>query len=276
MKLSEKVEQSISYIETKLGFKPTPSIGLVLGSGLGVYADDIVETVEVDFSEIPHFCQTSVEGHKGKMIFGKVHKKDVVLLQGRFHYYEGYGMEAVTYPIRVLTKLGIKVLFTTNATGGINENFNPGDFMIITDHINLLGPNPLIGENDNLFGLRFPDMSSIYDAELIGVAKKVAENLNISIKEGIMGGYSGPSYETPAEIRMYKMLGCDNVGMSTIPETIVARHGGVRVLSISAITNMAVGISKEPLSHEDVLKVSTEMIPKFKLLVDGIIDNMVI
>lgn len=273
MTLTDQVNESIEYITNKLGYTPTPQIGLVLGSGLGVYADDLTNATALDFHEIPYFKKSSVKGHKGKLIFGTVHGKDVVIMQGRYHYYEGNTMQEVTYPIRVLGKLGIQILFTTNATGGINLNFEPGDFMIITDHINFL-PNPLIGPNDENFGTRFPDMSKIYDRELAGLALQCASNNSIRIHTGVMGSYSGPSFETPAEIRMYKLLGCDNVGMSTVPETIVARHMGIRVLSISAITNMAVGITNTPLNHEEVLEASNRMIPQFKLLVDEILKNI--
>ncbi|MFV0441657.1 MAG: purine-nucleoside phosphorylase [Lachnospirales bacterium] len=274
MTLLEKTKESISFIEEKLGYRPTPKIALVLGSGLGVYADDLQDIKEIDFQDIPHFSKASVEGHKGKLIFGKIHGKEVALLQGRYHFYEGKGIDVVTYPIRVLYKLGIEVLFTTNATGGLNPDFNAGDFMIITDHINYMGVNPLIGANEDDFGPRFPDMTNIYTKELVDLAKSVAKEIDLDIKTGVLVGYSGPNYETPAEIKFFRMIGGDNVGMSTIPETIVASHCGLKVLSISSITNMAAGIHKSKLSHSEVMEISKEMIPTFKKLVDGIIAKL--
>lgn len=274
MTLLEKTQESIAFIEKYLGFKPEPKIGLVLGSGLGVYADNLKDTKEIDFQDIPHFSKASVEGHKGKLIFGNIHGKEIVLLQGRYHYYEGKGIDAVTYPIRLLSQLGIEVLFTTNATGGLNPDFKAGDFMIITDHINYMGVNPLIGPNEDDFGPRFPDMTNIYTSELVDLAKSIAKDIDLDIKTGVMVGYSGPNYETPAEIKFFRMIGGDNVGMSTIPETIVASHCGLKVISISSITNMAAGIHETKLSHSEVMEISQKMIPKFKELVDGIISRI--
>lgn len=272
MKLIDRVNESIAYIREKVDY--TPQIGLVLGSGLGDYADTLKNKIVIPYSEIPHFYSASVAGHKGNLVFGEINGKKVVCQQGRNHYYEGIGMDNVTYPIRVMKKLGVEILFTTNATGGLNENFKVGDYMIITDHINYMGQNPLIGENEEEFGPRFPDLSNIYTKELVLLAEKAGEEIGIKMQKGVMGGYSGPNYETPAEIRMLKMFGCDNVGMSTIPETIVARHSGMKVLSISSITNMAAGISKTELSHEEVSEVANNMVKTFKLLVDKIIEKM--
>ncbi len=267
-----KINESVNYLKTQIGFDV--EIGLVLGSGLGEYGESIENKIYIDYKDIPNFPGATVDGHKGRFVVGEIHGKKVICMQGRQHFYEGIGMEAVTYPIRVMYKLGVKKLFTTNATGGLNENFNVGDFMIITDHINFMGTNPLIGENLDEFGPRFPDMSNIYNKELVELAENCANKIGIKIQKGVFVAYSGPSYETPAEIRMFKLLGGDNVGMSTVPETIVANHCGMDILSISSITNMAAGISKNPLSHEEVKEESDKIIGKFKKLVDEIIANM--
>lgn len=267
-----KINESVNYIKSKIDF--TPEIGLVLGSGLGNYGETLENKVYIDYKDIPNFHVSTVEGHKGRFVLGEISGKKVICMQGRHHYYEGNGMDAVTYPIRVMAKLGIKTLFTTNATGGVNENFTVGDFMVITDHINFMGTNPLIGENLDEFGPRFPDMSNIYDKDLVNLALSVSDNIGIKLQTGVFLGYMGPSYETPAEIRMFKLLGADNVGMSTVPETIVANHAGLKVLSISSITNMAAGISKKALSHDEVQEVSTKMVETFKKLVDEIIKNL--
>ena len=272
MKLIDRVNDSIAYIRSKTA--SNPSIAVILGSGLGEYADNLEEKVAIPYEDIPHFPTLSVEGHKGQLVFGKIHGKEVVCMQGRLHFYEGKGMHAATYAVRVFTKLGVKILFTTNATGGLNENFKPGDLMIIKDHINFMGDNPLIGENEADFGDRFPDMTNLYDPELIKIAEKTAEEIGINIQKGVFIGYSGPNFETPAEIKLFRFFGADNVGMSTIPETIVAKHGKMRVLSISAITNMAAGILEQPLNHEEVLEMGEKMKPTFKKLVDGIIEKI--
>ncbi len=270
--MTKNIMESVEFIKSKIG--ETPKIGLVLGSGLGEYGETLENKIFIDYKDVPHFPHATVDGHKGRFVVGEIHGKKVICMQGRQHYYEGIGMENVTYPIRVMAKLGVEVLFTTNATGGLNSDFKVGDFMIITDHVNLMGTNPLIGENLDEFGPRFPDMSNIYTTELVEVAENSAKELGIDIKKGVFFGYTGPSYETPAEIRMFRMLGADNVGMSTVPETIVARHSGMKVLSISSITNMAAGISKVPLSHEEVKEESDKIIGKFKNLVDKIISNI--
>ena len=272
MKLIDRVNESIAYIRTKTN--ADPKVALILGSGLGDYADELEDKVVIPYGDIPHFPTLSVEGHKGQLVFGKIHGKEVVCMQGRLHFYEGKGMYATTYAIRVFTKLGIEILFTTNATGGLNKDFRPGDLMIITDHINFMGDNPLIGENEDEFGDRFPDMTNLYDRDLVKIAEDTASKLNINIKKGVFIGYSGPNFETPAEIKLFRSFGADNVGMSTIPETIVAKHGKMRVLSISAITNMAAGILDQPLNHVEVLEMGEKMKPAFKSLVDGIIENI--
>lgn len=272
MKLIDRVNESIAYIRTKTN--SNPKLALILGSGLGDYADALEDKVIIPYGDIPHFPTLSVEGHKGQLVFGKIHGKEIVCMQGRLHFYEGKGMHATTYAVRVFTKLGIEVLFTTNATGGLNKDFRPGDLMIITDHINFMGDNPLIGENESEFGDRFPDMTNLYDSGLVKISEEAAGEIGINIKKGVFIGYSGPNFETPAEIQLFRLFGADNVGMSTVPETLVARHGKMKVLSISAITNMAAGILDQPLNHLEVLEMGEKMKPLFKKLVDKIIEKI--
>lgn len=247
-------QDAIRYIEPKLSEKPT--IGLVLGSGLGVLADEIENPVIIPYHEIPGFTVSTVVGHKGQLVIGKLQGKQVVAMQGRFHYYEGHGLDAVVFPIRVMKMLGVETIIVTNAAGGINENYQPGNLMLIADHINMTFRNPLIGPNDEQLGARFPDMSEAYSKALRGLAKEVAAEQGIELQEGVYVGLLGPSYETPAEIRMLRILGGDAVGMSTVPEVIVAKHMKMNVLGISCISNMAAGILEQPLSHEEVMETT--------------------
>ncbi|MGY0209244.1 purine-nucleoside phosphorylase [Bacillus subtilis] len=210
----------------------TPEIGLILGSGLGVLADEIENPVAIPYEDIPHFPVSTVEGHAGQLVFGDLEGKRVVAMQGRFHFYEGYSMEQVTFPVRVLKLIGVETLIVTNAAGACNENFNPGDLMIITDHINFFGTSPLIGKNANEFGTRFPDMSEAYDKQLVKLTEQVASDLGLNVQKGVYFGNTGPTYETPAEVKMARLLGGDVVGMSTVPEVIVARHSDMRVLGL--------------------------------------------
>lgn len=262
-------EQASQYIQERINIKP--KIGLILGSGLGVLADEIENAVYIPYGEIPGFPQSTVEGHAGRLVIGRLEGKEVIAMQGRFHYYEGYSLDLVTLPVRVMKKLGVEQILVTNAAGGINTRFSPGDLMIINDHINFTGRNPLIGPNDEQMGVRFPDMSQAYDAELRALAKEVAEELGISVQEGVYVGVVGPSYETPAEIRMLRTLGADAVGMSTVPEVIVAVHSGMKVLGISCISNMAAGILDKPLNHEEVVATAEQVKEKFLKLVKGIL-----
>lgn len=262
-------EQASQYIQERINIKP--KIGLILGSGLGVLADEIENAVYIPYGEIPGFPQSTVEGHAGRLVIGRLEGKEVIAMQGRFHYYEGYSLDLVTLPVRVMKKLGVEQILVTNAAGGINTRFSPGDLMIINDHINFTGRNPLIGPNDEQMGVRFPDMSQAYDAELRALAKEVAEELGISVQEGVYVGVVGPSYETPAEIRMLRTLGADAVGMSTVPEVIVAVHSGMKVLGISCISNMAAGILDQPLNHEEVVATAEQVKEKFLKLVKGIL-----
>ena len=268
----DNIKEAASFIEKKVDLQA--EIGLILGSGLGVLAEDIEESTEVEYEEIPNFPVSTVEGHAGKLVFGKLEGKKVVAMQGRFHYYEGYTMQEITIPVRVMKLLGIEKLFVTNAAGGINRNFNPGDFMIITDHINLMGDNPLIGENYKEFGPRFPDLSEAYDKELRDLAEKTAREESLTIRNGVYVAMSGPSFETPTEIRNLRKDGGDAVGMSTVPEVIVANHMDIDVLGISCITNMAAGILPQPLNHEEVIEITEKVKPEFKKLIRTILKRI--
>jgi purine-nucleoside phosphorylase len=227
-------KESVDYVSTKINGKPESAV--ILGSGLDSLANHIQQPVIIPYNEIPNFVTTTASGHRGSLIFGKLGGRQILAMQGRFHYYEGYSMQEVTYPIRVMKLLGVKNLLVSNAAGGINETFKVGDLMIITDHINML-PNPLIGKNDDAFGVRFPDMTRAYDREFIKIVELMAELHDIEIKKGVYVGLTGPSYETPAEYAFYGKSGGDAIGMSTVPEVIVARHAGLRVFGMSVITN---------------------------------------
>jgi len=266
------MNKSIDYIKGKI--KNQPEIGIVLGSGLGDFADSIEDKIEIPYTEIPGFPVSTVKGHDGKLIFGKINSKEVCVMKGRIHYYEGYDIKEVVYPIEVLAGLGIKTLILTNAAGGVNTDFEPADLMIINDHINLMGKNPLIGPNDEDLGPRFPDMTDLYNKDLIEVAERSAKKLGIDIQEGVYMYFTGPSYETAAEVRMARILGADAVGMSTVPEAIIARHRGLKILGISTITNMSTGILDTPLDHTEVVEVGQEVAGKFKELLKEIIEEI--
>src|SRR5690625_1532451 len=253
----QAIKEAAEYIKAKLTVKP--SIGLILGSGLGVLAEEISDEIVIQYQDIPHFPESTVAGHKGQLVIGTIEEKNVIAMQGRFHFYEGYSMEQVTFPVRVFKQLGIESMIVTNAAGGINTSFQPGDLMIITDHINNMGTNPLIGPNIDELGTRFPDMSQVYDQEYIDHAIACAKDLNLNIKTGVYIGNTGPVYETPAEINMLRNFGADAVGMSTVPEATVARHEFKMLLCISCISNMADNVLDQPLSHEEVIE-TTEMI----------------
>lgn len=259
----EQLMETVTYLKEKGLLEP--EIGLVLGSGLGDLADEIVNPVIVSYSDIPHFPTSTVAGHKGQLVYGELSGKTVVAMQGRFHFYEGYSIQEVTLPIRVMKLLGVTSIGLTNAAGGVNVEFTPGDLMLITDHINFTSQNPLIGHNDDEMGPRFPDMSHTYDSEYQAIIQEVAKKMNVSIQTGVYMGFSGPTYETPAEVRMARILGADAVGMSTVPEAIVARHAGLRVFGISCITNLAAGMQSS-LNHQEVVDVSTRVNETFKKL----------
>jgi purine-nucleoside phosphorylase len=266
------IQKSAQFLKSR--FQQTPQIGLILGSGLGVLAEEIENPTKIPYNEIPEFPVSTVEGHAGQLVFGTLQGKTVVAMQGRFHYYEGYSMDKVTFPIRVMKELGVETLIVTNAAGGINESFEPGDLMVITDHINNTGQNPLIGPNDAEFGARFPDMSEAYSKELRQLAKDVATSLKMNLKEGVYVGNTGPSYETPAEVRMLRTMGGDAVGMSTVPEVIVARHAKLNVLGISCISNMAAGILDQPLTHDEVIETTEKAKANFLSFVKQIINQL--
>jgi purine-nucleoside phosphorylase len=272
MNFKENIEKASNYILEKTNYKP--EIGLILGSGLGALADEIEDAEFYPYSEIPHFPISTVQGHAGRLVIGKLKGKTVIAMQGRFHYYEGYTMQEVTFPIRVMKLLGIKTLIVTNAAGAVNENYKPGDLMLIKDHINLSGNNPLIGKNLENFGTRFPDMSDPYNKILGEKVKGIAKKLNVPLQEGVYACMSGPTYETPAEIKMIRILGSDAVGMSTVPEVIVANHSGVKVVGVSCITNMAAGILEQPLNHKEVMETSEIAREKFVKLMKGIIETI--
>lgn len=271
MKL-DVIKETTQYIQTKLNKKPT--IGLVLGSGLGVLADEIVHAMKIKYEKIPNFPVSTVEGHEGQLVIGELNGKQVIAMQGRFHYYEGYSMKQVTFPVRIMKQLGVETVIITNAAGGINKQFEPGDLMLITDHINFTGQNPLIGPNEYQLGERFPDMSQPYNEDLIKHAELCANKLSIDVQKGVYIGVTGPSYETPAEINMFRMIGGSAVGMSTVPEVIVANHEEMNVLGISCISNMASGILDEALSHEEVIQTTEKVKTNFLHLVKEIIKTL--
>lgn len=251
-----KVMETVDFLNEVVKYRP--KIAIVLGSGLGDLVDYIDEKVEIEYKDIPNFAISTVSGHAGKLVFGKIDGVEVVAMKGRFHFYEGYSMKEVTYPMYVMKVFGVEKLIVSNAAGGCNETYEPGTLMLIKDHINNFGTNPLIGRNDERFGPRFPDMTDTYKVELRDIAKEVAQDLGIKYREGVYVGNTGPTYETGAEVRACINMGGDAVGMSTVPEVTVANYLGIKVLGISCITNMATGIAVKAHSHEDVVKVAEE------------------
>ena len=268
----EKIRETVAAI--RACHAQTPELGLILGSGLGAYAERLTRRTEIPFKDLPNFPTSGVPGHAGKMILGEAEGVPAVALQGRVHFYEGYPIQEVVFPVRVLGALGVHRLIVTNAAGGINPDFHPGDLMLINDHINLTGTNPLIGRNFDEYGVRFPDMSEAYDERMRDVAVRVATRSGIPLKQGVYLGLTGPSYETPAEIRMFRLLGADAVGMSTVPEVIVANQMGIRVLAISCITNMAAGILPRKLTHEEVMETTDRIKDQFVSLLSGTIPRL--
>lgn len=267
----DAIEKAVGYLRGK-GVEQ-PEIGLILGSGLGELADEATDPVAIPYEDIPGFPVSTVEGHAGKLVYGTLGGRKVLAMQGRFHFYEGYSFKEVTLPVRIMKALGVTSLVVTNAAGGVNESFTPGDLMIITDHINMTGDNPLLGPNDSEMGPRFTDMSAAYDKEYQAVVEKVANKHGITIQKGVYLGLTGPTYETPAEVRMIRTLGGDAVGMSTVPEVIVARHAGLRVAGVSCITNYAAGM-QETLNHDEVVEVTTRVRDSFKTLVKDLITEL--
>jgi purine-nucleoside phosphorylase len=268
----EDMDRIADEIRGRISIQPV--IGLILGSGLGPLSESIQDPTVIPYNELPGWPLSTVEGHAGELIIGKLEGKDVLVMNGRIHYYEGYEMSQVTLPIRVMQRLGIEIVVVTNAAGGINQDFNPGNPMLITDHLNLLGmagPNPLRGPNLEEFGTRFPDMSQAYDRKLIEIARKVAKELDITLYEGIYVCLAGPTFETPADLRFLLNAGVDAVGMSTVPEVIVANHGGQRVLGISGITNQSNLYGEAETTHEEVIETGKLLAPKMMKLIRGIL-----
>lgn len=268
----ERVKKSAACVRRHTDF--VPRVALVLGSGLGDLAETITVEAVVDYGDIDGFPQSTVQGHKGRFVFGYIEDTPVVIMQGRVHFYEGYAMEDVVLPIRLMGELGAGILFLTNAAGGIGEGFQCGDFMMITDHISCFVQNPLLGKNEEELGVRFPDMSQVYSKKLQEILTDCAEKLGISLKSGVYVQFTGPSYETPAEIRMCKMLGADAVGMSTVVEAIAANHMGMEICGVSFISNLAAGIQETPLCHEEVKDAADAAAPKFQALVKAAIARM--
>lgn len=267
----EKIEETVKYINERISTEPY--IGIILGSGIGELADEIEAEVKISYDDIPNFPVSTVNGHQGQLIFGKLNGIWVVAMQGRFHYYEGYTMQEVTLPVRVMKLLGIKYLIVSNASGGVNANFEVGDIMLITDHINLM-PNPLLGENIDDHGPRFVDMSEAYDKRLLSIAKKVARHHNIYYKTGVYAAVTGPTYETPAEYKYINILGADAVGMSTVPEVIVARHMQLPVFAVSVISDLGVAGKIIEISHKEVIEAVARVTPKLITLIKDMVTEI--
>lgn len=271
----ESFMETVSYIKARIG-DDVPETALILGSGLGIMAEELDNKIIMPYSDIPHFPVSTVSGHAGELIFGHMNYVPVLVMNGRFHYYEGYDISQVTFPIRVFKLLGIKNLIVTNAAGGINYDFVPGDFMLIKDHINFSGVSPLRGKNFDELGPRFPDMSNAYDKGLSNLIHDIALELAIPIQEGVYAFLQGPNFETPSEIKALRTLGADAVGMSTVPEVIVANHSGIKVAGISCITNMAAGILDMPLNHEEVKETADRVGGQFKELIRALVASLYI
>ncbi len=268
-KTVREIQEVTQFLKNRVEAKP--KLAIVLGSGLGQFVNEIKDQKAVPYSEIPYFHETQVEGHSGKLIFGTIRDIPIVAMQGRWHFYEGHSMSSIVLPTRVLCMLGVQHIILSNAAGGLNTKFKQGDLMIIEDHINFMGDNPLTGNESIQFGPRFPDMSEPYCQKAIAILESVSKKHGISLQKGVYASMRGPTYETPAEVRMLQAMGADAVGMSTVPEAIAARHLGVRVSGISCITNMGTGIQKEPLHHEEVQKIARQVISRLsKVLLDSI------
>lgn len=270
-------EAAADYIRSRSDAKPR--VGLILGSGLNPLAEAVESADAISYGEIPNFPKPSVEGHVGRLVLGQLQQQPVIVMQGRVHFYEGYPIQQVVFPVRVMQVLGIQFLIVTNAAGGLNPDFHPGDLMLITDHLNFMGMtgnNPLFGPNDPTLGPRFPDMSQAYDPELRQIARQVAGEEDLPLREGVYAGLAGPSFETPAEIRFLRLIGADAVGMSTVPEVTVAHHGRIRVLGISGISNVAIDMPKDgqEASHEEVLAAGQQMVPRLTSLICGVLARL--
>jgi purine-nucleoside phosphorylase len=271
----QEIDTAAAVVRGRISIQP--KIALILGSGLGPLADEVESPAIIPTSEIPHWPVSTVQGHSGRLVIGRLMGKAILVLQGRAHYYEGYSMSRIGLPVRVMQRLGIRTVVLTNAAGGINPDYSAGDLMLITDHLSLLpmtGPNPLRGPNLDEFGPRFPDMSQVYDQELIALAQKVSDEANLNVRRGIYAGLSGPSFETPADCRFLRLAGADAVGMSTVPEAIVARHGGQRVLGISGISNKIDLNGTNIASHEEVLEAGKVIVPKLTTIIKGVLASL--
>lgn len=271
--LYERAQAAARLIRSRTEVEVTTAI--VLGSGLGAFAEDLTEATEIRYDEIPGFARSTVEGHAGRLVIGRVGEVTVAAMQGRFHFYEGYSLEEVTFPIRVLKLLGVRILVLTNAAGTLKIDFTPGSLMVISDHLNLLGDNPLRGENDERFGPRFPDLTTVYARRLQDIVIAEADAMGLEVRRGTYAALAGPSYETPAEIHMLRGLGADVVGMSTVPEAIVARHMDMQVLGISCITNLAAGVSDKPIDHSQVMAIGERVRGDFTTLLSRVVSRFV-
>jgi purine-nucleoside phosphorylase len=269
---NKQIDEAIKFIRKKT--KIVPKYALILGSGLGNLADNLISPVIIDYKDIPNFVFSNAVGHANQLVTGYLNKTPVVIMKGRIHYYEGYPLEEITFPIRVLKAMGAQRLIITNACGAINKTFKAGQFMLIRDHINLVGTNPLMGENNNSLGTRFPDLTDVYSKELRAKVKTIGSKIGIKIVEGVYAWWSGPAYETPAEINMIRIMGGDAVGMSTVPEAIVAAHSNMPVIGISLLSNMAAGMTQEKLTHKEVLAMAKQVEVKFKKLITTIVDKL--
>jgi len=270
----QKVDEAVASIKGRLPGATVPDVAVVLGSGLGTFAGRLRDAVTIPYGELPNWPASKVIGHDGKLVIGELAGKRVAALSGRAHFYEGHDLRTVSFAARVIGRLGVKVLILTNAAGGINLALTPGTLMVMDDHINLLGSNPLVGPNEDAFGVRFPDMTEVYSKRLRALADDVARDQRLPIGHGVYAALHGPSYETPAEIRFLRAIGADAVGMSTVPEAIVARHMGVEVLGISCISNAAAGVLPQPLNHDEVMDVARQVQGAFAALLEGIIGRI--
>jgi purine-nucleoside phosphorylase len=270
--LRKQIDEAVGFLRTKTRLQP--SVGIILGTGLGGLAKEITPEVVVEYGNIPHFPISTVESHHGKLIFGTLGKKEVVAMQGRFHFYEGYTMKQVAFPVRVMKFLGVKTLLISNAAGGMNPKFSKGSIMIITDHINFLGDNPLIGPNDDTLGPRFPDMSEPYSRKLVALAEEVALGLKITTERGVFVAVPGPNLETRAEYRFLRFIGADAVGMSTVPENIVANHMGLSVLGFSIITDECFPDSLQPANVQEIIQVAADTEPKLTAIMKGVVERL--
>ncbi len=270
--LHKQIDEAVSFLRTKTSLKP--SIGIILGTGLGGLVKEMKQESVIDYGDIPHFPISTVESHHGKLIVGTLGRKQVVAMQGRFHYYEGYTMQQVTFPVRVMKFLGVNTLLISNAAGGLNPQFSRGTIMVITDHINLLGDNPLIGPNDDALGPRFPDMSEPYSRKLISLAERIALDMKIRTERGVFVAVPGPNLETRAEYRFLRFIGADAVGMSTVPENIVANHMGLQVLGFSIITDECFPDSLQPANVDEIIAVAAQTEPKLTAIMKGVVEHV--